>query len=57
MSLNELITELQVWQENGLGELPVFIRQYDNIMEEGSYWDASINNCELTQIDNKLIFL
>lgn len=57
MSLNELITELQVWQENGLGELPVFIRQYDNIMEESSYWDASINNWELTQVDNKLIFL
>lgn len=52
MTLNELIEELQEWQMNGLGELPVFIRDY-----ETTPYDNAINNYELKQIDNKLIFL
>ena len=56
MTLNELIEELQEWQQNGLGELPIFIREYE---EDGSerFWDVAMNNRDLTQIDNKLIFI
>lgn len=53
MSLNELIEELQVWQENGLGELPIFFR---NIALDSDF-DVAMQNMELTQVDNKLIFL
>ena len=56
MTLNELIEDLQAWQMNGLGELPIFIRQYDR-KDDSIYYDVATNNYELTQIDNKLIFL
>ena len=58
MTLNELIKELQEWQQNGLGELPIFVREYE---EDGDgserFWDVAMNNRDLTQTDNKLIFI
>lgn len=58
MTLNEFIEELQKWQMNGLGELPIFFREYE---EDGDgserFWDVVMNNRDLTQIDNKLIFI
>ena len=56
MTLNEFIEELQEWQMNGLGELPLFVRQYDS-EDETKYYDVAANNCELTQIDYKLVLL
>ena len=56
MTLDELIEELQEWQANGLGQLPVFCRQYDSV-DENAYFDVAMQNMELSQINNKLIFL
>lgn len=58
MTLNEFIEELQEWQLNGLGELPLFFREFE---EDGDgserFWDVAMNNKELVQIKNKLIFI
>ena len=58
MTLDEYIEELQEWQLNGLGQLPIFFREYE---EDGDgserYWDVAMNNKEIFQIDNKLILI
>lgn len=56
MTLDELIEELQEWQLNGMGQLPVFFRNFKDFVTD-DYFDVAMQNMELTQIDNKLIFL
>lgn len=58
MTLNEFIKELQEWQLNGLGELPLFFREFEGDGDGSErFWDVAMNNKELIQIKNKLIFI